>query len=89
MGEKGAQASLIAKSDIVSFALESQARGNVLLGRRIAVDDFQILAQLMSVVVTPYRFRTKRQLRNYSGLGVIMRSSSDWEKTPRFLTFPG
>lgn len=39
------------------------------------------VAQLMSVVVTPYRFRTKRQLWKYSGLGVIMRSSSDWEKT--------
>jgi transposase len=39
------------------------------------------VAQLMSTVVTPYRFRTKRQLWSYSGLGVIMRSSSDWEKT--------
>ena len=39
------------------------------------------VAQLMSVVVTPYRFRTKRQLWKYSGLGVVMRSSSDWEKT--------
>jgi hypothetical protein len=39
------------------------------------------VSQLMSVVVTPYRFRTKRQLWNYSGLAVVMRSSSDWEKT--------
>jgi transposase len=39
------------------------------------------VAQVMSVVVTPYRFRTKRQLWSYSGLGVIMRSSADWEMT--------
>src|SRR4030095_4766920 len=40
------------------------------------------VAQLMAVVVSPYRFRTARQLWSYSGLGVVMRSSSDWVKTP-------
>lgn len=35
-------------------------------------------AQLMSVVVTPHRFRTRSQLWQYSGLGIVMRSSSDW-----------
>lgn len=39
------------------------------------------VAQLMSIVVTPYRFRTSRQLWAYSGLGIVMRSSSDWTKT--------
>jgi transposase len=35
-------------------------------------------AQLVPIVVTPYRFRTKRQFWSYCGLGIVMRSSSDW-----------
>ncbi len=35
-------------------------------------------AQLMPIVVTPYRFANKRQFWSYCGLGVVMRSSSDW-----------
>lgn len=35
-------------------------------------------AQLISTVINPYRFRTKRQLWAYSGLGIVTRSSSDW-----------
>jgi hypothetical protein len=42
-------------------------------------------AQLMAVVVTPHRFRTKRQFWAYCGLAIVMRSSSDWirDKTGR------
>ena len=36
------------------------------------------VAHLVSIVVSPSRFRTKRQFWSYSGLGVVMRSSSDW-----------
>ena len=36
------------------------------------------VAQVMSVVVSPGRFRTKRQFWSYCGLGIVMRSSSDW-----------
>jgi transposase len=39
-------------------------------------------AGLMAAIVSPHRFRTKRQLWKYSGLSVVMRSSSDWEQTP-------
>ncbi|XYH98400.1 IS110 family transposase [Sorangium sp. So ce1128] len=35
-------------------------------------------AQIIPVVVSPMRFRTRRQLWSSSGLGVVMRSSSDW-----------
>ena len=35
-------------------------------------------AQLMPIVVTPYRFANKRQFWSYCGLGIVMRSSSDW-----------
>ena len=38
-------------------------------------------AQLMPVVVTPYRFANKRQFWAYCGLGIVMRSSSDWVRT--------
>jgi transposase len=36
------------------------------------------VAQLLPIVVTPMRFRTRRQFWSYCGLGVVMRSSSDW-----------
>lgn len=35
-------------------------------------------AQLVPIVATPHRFRTKRQFWSYCGLGILMRSSSDW-----------
>jgi transposase len=35
-------------------------------------------AQLLPIVVTPHRFRTKRQFWSYCGLGIVMRSSADW-----------
>ena len=41
------------------------------------------VAQLMSVVVTPERFRTRSQFWQYCGLGIVMRSSSDWVQTPK------
>lgn len=36
------------------------------------------VARLLPIVVTPHRFRTKRQFWSYCGLGIVMRSSSDW-----------
>lgn len=41
------------------------------------------VAQLMAVVVTPYRFRTKRQFWSYCGFGVVTRTSSDWVRQER------
>ena len=38
------------------------------------------VAQLIPIVVSPGRFRTKRQFWSYCGLGIVMRSSSDWVK---------
>src|SRR5262249_2536138 len=38
------------------------------------------VAQMMPIVVSPARFRTKRQFWSYCGLGIVMRSSSDWVK---------
>jgi len=35
-------------------------------------------AQLVPIVVSPHRFRTKRQFWSYCGLGIVMRSTSDW-----------
>jgi transposase len=35
-------------------------------------------ARLVPVVITPHRFRTKRQFWSYCGLDVVTRSSSDW-----------
>lgn len=37
-------------------------------------------AQLVAIVGTPHRFRTSRQFWSYSGLGIVMRSSSDWHR---------
>jgi len=35
-------------------------------------------AQLAAVVITPHRFRTRRQFWSYCGLAIVTRSSSDW-----------
>jgi transposase len=35
-------------------------------------------AQVVTVVVTPHRFRTKRQFWSYCGLSIVTRSSADW-----------
>jgi transposase len=37
-------------------------------------------AQIVATVVTPHRFRTKRQFWAYCGLAVVMRSSADWTR---------
>jgi transposase len=39
-------------------------------------------ARLVPIVVTPHRFRTKRQFWSYCGLGIVTRSSSDWIQVP-------
>jgi transposase len=36
------------------------------------------VAQMLPIVVTPYRFSSKRSFWNYAGMAVVMRSSSDW-----------
>ncbi|MGH2625346.1 MAG: IS110 family transposase [Anaerolineales bacterium] len=36
------------------------------------------VAQLLPIVITPHRFRTKRQFWAYCGFGVVTRSSADW-----------
>lgn len=38
-------------------------------------------AELLPIVVTPYRFANKRGFWSYCGLGIVMRSSSDWVRT--------
>jgi transposase len=40
-------------------------------------------AQIVAILVSPHRFRTKRQLWSYSGLGVVTTVSSEWEKDPK------
>lgn len=37
-------------------------------------------AQILAVVVTPDRFRTRAQFWAYCGLGIVRRTSSDWAK---------
>lgn len=40
------------------------------------------VALLLPVVIAPERFRTARQFWAYAGLGIVMRSSSDWVRGP-------
>ena len=35
-------------------------------------------AQIVATVISPHRFRTKKQFFSYCGLGIVTRSSSDW-----------
>lgn len=43
-------------------------------------------AEIVSVVETPHRFRTKRQFWSYAGFAVVTRSSGDYRKTRTGLT---
>ena len=38
---------------------------------------------IVSIVISPHRFRTSRQFWSYCGLAVVMRSSSDWARDRR------
>lgn len=38
-------------------------------------------AELLPVVVTPYRFQSRSKFWGYCGLGVVMRTSSDWVRS--------
>ncbi|MBU1446639.1 transposase, partial [Patescibacteria group bacterium] len=40
------------------------------------------VAQMLPIVVTPYRFQNKRMFWAYCGFGVVMRTSADWERGP-------
>jgi len=40
-------------------------------------------AQVVAIVVSPERFRTKRQFWSYCGLGIVHRSTNDWERGPQ------
>ncbi len=39
-------------------------------------------AEMLSIVIDPYRFRTSRQLWKYCGLAIVTRSSGDWIQKP-------
>ncbi len=39
------------------------------------------VAQLLPIVVTPHRFRTRSQFWAYCGLAIVVRTSSDWVRT--------
>lgn len=43
------------------------------------------VAQLVSAIVTPDRFRTRAQFWSYCGLGIVMRSSADWTQQGRWV----
>jgi transposase len=40
-------------------------------------------SQIVAIVITPHRFRTKRQFWSYSGLAVVTVVSAEWEKDSR------
>lgn len=40
-------------------------------------------AQIVAIVLTPNRFRTRQQFWSYCGLGIVTRSSADWEPDRR------
>jgi len=39
-------------------------------------------SQIVAIVLSPHRFRTRSQFWAYCGLGIVMRSSSDWQRAP-------
>ncbi len=39
-------------------------------------------AQILAIVIEPFRFRTKQQFWSYCGLAIVTHSSADWHRTP-------
>ena len=62
-------------------ALVSEARKDAAYGLLRTIPFFGPVrvAQLLAVMQTPWRFRTKRHLWAYAGLAVVTRSTSDYE----------
>jgi transposase len=60
--------------------LRGESRVHEIIGKLSTAPGMGLIrtAQLVAIVVTPYRFRTVRQFWSYCGLGVVTRSSADW-----------
>lgn len=74
---------LDAQTDCVHQAKDwlKEAAGRVPIVKRIATAPgigIVRASYIAAIVVSPHRFRTSRQLWCYSGLAVVLRSSSDW-----------
>jgi len=62
--------------------LEAEAKKHAIVGRIATAPGMGLIrsAQVAAIVVTPHRFRTRAQFWAYCGLGLVMRSSADWER---------
>lgn len=62
--------------------LREQARQHPAVARVATAPGLSTIraATVVAVVVTPHRFRTKRQFWAYCGLAIVTRSSADWER---------
>ena len=62
--------------------LEAEARKHPIVAKLRTIPGIGSIrsAQLAAFIVSAHRFRTKRQLWNYSGLGVVSFTSSNWDK---------
>lgn len=67
------------KAQVQQYLLEEAARHPIvpILQSAPGMGPLRV-AQLVPIVSTPHRFRTSRAFWSYSGLGIVMRSSSDW-----------
>jgi len=67
-----------------SWLLEEAARCSIVKQLATAPGIGMIrAAQIVAIVVSPNRFRTRQQLWSYCGLGIVSRSSSDWMRDGR------
>jgi transposase len=60
--------------------LREEAKGHAVIRYLKSVPGLGLIrsAQVMATVVTPHRFRTRRQFWSYCGLAVVTKSSADW-----------
>jgi len=70
--------------DVAQSTLEKSAKKNADVLRLATIPSIGIVraAMIVAIVVVPHRFRTTRQFWTYCGLGIVRRSSSDFEKSP-------
>jgi transposase len=74
---------LLAQKDEAEADLLREAKKHPIVGILETAPGFGPIraARVVPIVVTPHRFRTKRQFWSYCGLGIVTRSSADWIQT--------
>ena len=66
---------------VLSLPQYIQSADSSMAEARDAMTDEERAALVIATVITPHRFRSKRQFWSYCGMSIVTRSSADWVQT--------